>query len=449
MKLELRVGVALSTLIVVLGTTVAPSVAAAPKPGTSCKTLGQKIVAGKLTYTCTKSGSKLMWSKGTKLPLRVTTQVLPAAISGKAYRAAIAVIGGTGYHFCKLQKGSVLPPGYSLNSKTCIITGIGEILPAGTTQRVSPPFVILVSDSAVPKAATIRLTTSIVTYPPAPEISVLKGSCQVGVSCASMVATASGGTSPYTFTNGSGFPPIGLFVMSESDGAYLTGTAMTPETGHALEVCVVDFAGRKACKKTTVDVLPAPTFTVTVSKGGDGQGTVLADYGPINCGEVCQANYSVGLSVRLDARSNPGSVFSGWSGECTGSGSCALKTDANKSVTATFTLNASGTYSGTAIWPNMNLPGRTGCEGSTRNSSLTIEEGADGKITGKAVINFSGSRNGGKITVTVDTIYGARGPYTWGWDGTNLAGILPAFCFNTSTGALLNESVYTFNYKKG
>lgn len=44
-----------------------PAIAAAPKPGTTCKTLNQKITSGGQVYTCIKSGSKKVWSKGVKV----------------------------------------------------------------------------------------------------------------------------------------------------------------------------------------------------------------------------------------------------------------------------------------------------------------------------------------------------------------------------------------------
>ena len=449
MKRILHVGIATSLVLVAMGATAPPTQAAAPKPGTACKTLGQKIVSGKLTYTCTKSGTKLVWSRGYKLPLRVLTKTLPAAISGKSYRAQIEVTGGTGYHYCSLQQGSGLPPGYSLNRKTCAISGMGEILPAGTTMRISPPFVIMVADSTSPKPAVIRLTLSITTYPQPPELSVIPVTCIATVACKVLVATATGGNPPFTYSSGSGFPPMGLSVWTDVDGGYLVGVARVPTPSpQSFQVCVVDQSGRQACETATVNVEPAPTYSVTVTKAGDGQGTVVSDYGPINCGEVCQGNFAIGIDERLDARPSPGSVFTGWSGDCTGTGSCTLKIDGNKNIVATFTLNASGTYSGIAVTPNLNVSGRTGCEASTRTMSLTILETEGGKITGQSSITFAGTRVGNAITVTASTNYGSRGPYVWQWDGTNLTGSLPWFCYNLSTGALYNESTYTFTYKR-
>lgn len=449
MKRYLRVGVALSSFVAVLGMTVAPSQAAAPKPGTACKTLGQKIVSSKLTYTCTKSGSRLIWSKGYKLPLRVITKTLPAATSGKTYRATIEVTGGTGYHFCKLQKGSGLPPGYSLNVKTCVITGRGEILPAGTTRKVSPPFVILVTDSATPKAATIRLTTSIITYSAPPVITTYRVVCQVSVPCKALVAKATGGTPPYTFRSGSGFPPMGLSVWTDVDGGYITGVARAVTPGALFQVCAVDLAGRSACKNAGVTVKPPPTFLITVVKKGDGGGMVIANSGAIICGAVCQGSYATGTSFELWAVPDPGTLFMGWSGDCIGSSNCILDVDADKVVTATFEINSTGTYTGTAIWPNQNLPGHTGCEGGTVTTTFIIVEEDGGVITGRSGIPFSGKRVGNTMTITADTGQGTglRGPFEWHWDGTSITGSMPAFCWDNVTGALVGDSTYTFNLK--
>jgi uncharacterized repeat protein (TIGR02543 family) len=58
-----------------------------------------------------------------------------------------------------------------------------------------------------------------------------------------------------------------------------------------------------------------------------------------------QASYSAGTDVTLTAVSNPGWVFSGWSGDLTGNTNPAIITmNSNKAVTATFTPISSGSY---------------------------------------------------------------------------------------------------------
>jgi hypothetical protein len=47
--------------------------------------------------------------------------------------------------------------------------------------------------------------------------------------------------------------------------------------------------------------------------------------------------------VTLTAAAASGSTFAGWSGSCTGTGSCVLSMTASRSVTATFNTSGGGT----------------------------------------------------------------------------------------------------------
>lgn len=77
-------------------------------------------------------------------------------------------------------------------------------------------------------------------------------------------------------------------------------------------------------------------FALTVTKAGSGTGTVTSNPAGIDCGSTCGANYPDGTVVTLTAAPDAGSAFSGWSGACTGAGSCVVTMNAAKSVTATF-----------------------------------------------------------------------------------------------------------------
>ena len=80
----------------------------------------------------------------------------------------------------------------------------------------------------------------------------------------------------------------------------------------------------------------------------------------IDCGADCSESYADGTVVNLTASPARARPSAGWSGACTGTGTCSVPMDAAKSVTATFTLvthsllitkagNGSGTVSGTGI----------------------------------------------------------------------------------------------------
>ncbi len=83
-------------------------------------------------------------------------------------------------------------------------------------------------------------------------------------------------------------------------------------------------------------ITPASYYDLVVTKSGTGSGTVS---GPgISCGSTCAANFIQGSSVSLTPSPDANTAFSGWSGACSGTGTCDLIMNAHKSVTALFNL---------------------------------------------------------------------------------------------------------------
>jgi len=89
------------------------------------------------------------------------------------------------------------------------------------------------------------------------------------------------------------------------------------------------------------------SLRLNVTGGGDGNGTVTSQAGlapAIACGlngggtptGTCSGNYPSGTSVTLSAAAAAGHTFTGWSGDCTGGGTCTVALSANRSVTANF-----------------------------------------------------------------------------------------------------------------
>jgi len=86
--------------------------------------------------------------------------------------------------------------------------------------------------------------------------------------------------------------------------------------------------------------LGAPMATgrrLTVSTAGTGSGAVTSTPTGISCGSACTATFVDGQWVTLVASPAAGSVFGGWSGACSGAGTCQVQLSADRSVTATFT----------------------------------------------------------------------------------------------------------------
>ena len=78
---------------------------------------------------------------------------------------------------------------------------------------------------------------------------------------------------------------------------------------------------------------------LTVSISGTGAGSVNPDTGSITwIGNTGVASYPTGSVVTLTATPDGGSTFTGWSGACTGTGTCLVTMSTATSVTATFEL---------------------------------------------------------------------------------------------------------------
>lgn len=98
-----------------------------------------------------------------------------------------------------------------------------------------------------------------------------------------------------------------------------------------------------AASSTTTAISAAAADSLTVSKAGSGVGTVTSSDDSINCGAKCAGSPASGLTVTLDAVASFGSIFTGWSGACSGTGVCSVTMSSPQTVTAIF-LPATSTH---------------------------------------------------------------------------------------------------------
>ena len=87
------------------------------------------------------------------------------------------------------------------------------------------------------------------------------------------------------------------------------------------------------------DQTPPPSFTLTVSTTGTGEGRVTSQPTGIDCPGDCDQRYIIDEEVTLTAEPTDDSTFEGWSGDCSGFGtdpSCKITMDKDKTATATF-----------------------------------------------------------------------------------------------------------------
>jgi hypothetical protein len=102
------------------------------------------------------------------------------------------------------------------------------------------------------------------------------------------------------------------------------------------ERCTIDpVEPGKTYEITATFVRARPTqFPLAVTVTGSGR--VTSQPAGIDCGQTCTASFATDSTVTLIAAPTPGWSFAGWTGACTGTGSCSVRMGDPRSVTATF-----------------------------------------------------------------------------------------------------------------
>jgi Divergent InlB B-repeat domain/PASTA domain len=181
------------------------------------------------------------------------------------------------------------------------------------------------------------------------------GSCTVTMDQARSVSATFDPIPSYSLTvsksgSGSGTvtsSPAGISCGSTCSYAYESGKSVTltasPVTGstfagwsgactNSTGTCTVTMSQARSVT-ASFGLIPE---TLSVSRSGNGSGTVGSSPAGISCGSACSHSYAYRTAVTLTATAQTGSSFAGWSGACSGSGSCTVKLDQARSVTATF-----------------------------------------------------------------------------------------------------------------
>ena len=80
-----------------------------------------------------------------------------------------------------------------------------------------------------------------------------------------------------------------------------------------------------------------PSFDLSVTVEGPGSGMVTSSPAGIHCGTACRRTFDQGDVIRLTAAPNAAnSYFAGWSGACSGTGTCEVTLSGETEVIATF-----------------------------------------------------------------------------------------------------------------
>ncbi|MBI4214691.1 hypothetical protein HY546_01725 [archaeon] len=297
----------------------------APQPTVIC--LAGLLLAVAFLAGCTSTSTGGAGGNGGQL--RIETKELPQWEAPGAATYKLDVRGGMPPYSFALASGSQLPREFTLGPDGTI--GGQARLSPGTSKSVSPPFTIEVRDSAGAVAAatyTIVIVETGLRIMPATHVT-----CSQYVRCDEVLATAQGGTEPYSFRSDSfaeGPPPLGMTV--DLNG-HLIGTP-TKTGEYLVGACVVDATGHSKCTKTTV----------TVEKSVNITGTWTGPYGETETSDYCIIRNEGTLTLVLRAS---GDSFSGSADDV---GAPVSATPAQEGINCESTpFHHTGTAEGTAV----------------------------------------------------------------------------------------------------
>jgi len=173
--------------------------------------------------------------------------------------------------------------------------------------------------------------------------------------------TAEGGSGPQTLTYKSAQQQVGNGAIFRVDAAdnetVLYSFTGQGDGGSPTAGLILDSAGNLYGTTTTTVFKLNPTgppavYPLTAILAGTGSGTVTANPPDLNCPGLCSASIATGTAVTLTATAAAGSTFAGWSGACSGTGTCSVTMNSAMIATSTFSLPQDFSLSATALSPS-------------------------------------------------------------------------------------------------
>ncbi len=272
------------------------------------------------TYTATATGaggtasaSVTITVTGTGAPT-VTVTANPTSIAkGSSSTLTVTATNATGGVTVTGTDGS----SYTLSS-------------AGGTQSVSPTSTTTYTATATGTGGTAsaNVTVTVTTGTGAPTVTVSANPTSIAKGGSSVVTVAATNATSVTLDGSNG---------SKRTLPAAGGTATVAPTSTTTYTATATGSGGTASSSVTITVGTGSSgIQLTVASAGNGTGTVTSSPAGINCPQTCTASFPKGTAVVLTAAPASGNTFAGWSGPCTGTGTCNLTFEASITVTATF-----------------------------------------------------------------------------------------------------------------
>lgn len=149
--------------------------------------------------------------------------------------------------------------------------------------------------------------------------------------------------------------PAGIDCGSDCDEDFDVGEVVTlsaaPDSGSTFMGWSGDCTGTADCTVTldqarnVTATFEGISYPLTITKSGQGAGTVTSVPSGINCGGDCSESYGPDTMVTLTAAADAGSAFGGWTGDCAAAGTnptCVVTMTAAMTADAQFDVNLLG-----------------------------------------------------------------------------------------------------------
>lgn len=143
-----------------------------------------------------------------------------------------------------------------------------------------------------------------------------------------------------------------------------------PFPSHCVGGCGVGLLNAEAAVRAAANQAIS-RLPISVTRTGVGAGKVTSSPNGIDCGNRCSTQFNKGAAVTLTATPATGSVFSGWSGACSGAApTCTLTADHAHSALAQFKVPVTGLSRGQSV------ASLSGQGGMARMYSLHVPSGS-------------------------------------------------------------------------
>ena len=411
-------------------------------------TAGTSNFTAKVTDNNSQTATQALSITVNPSALSITTSSLPSGTVGTAYSTSLVATGGTTPYTWSMSTGS-LPAGLSLSS-TGAITGTPTT--AGTAN-----FTVQVADSG---SQTSTKALSITVNPTALTITTsLLPSGTVGTTYSSTL-TATGGTTPYTWSIASGSLPAGLSV-DPNTGA-ITGTPSAAGiSSFTVQVTDSSSPAQSTTQALSITINPSPSAdftvsatlaTITVPVNSSGTDTITVTPSGGYTGNVSLSLSGLPRRTSSSFTVNPISIVD------TNSGSSGLTISTNKRTTEgsyNLSLTATdGTLSktinlvlvvGTPSTPDFSISASPSSQSVTAGSptSYNVSISGSGGFSDSVTLNATGLPTGASATFGTNPVSGGSGTSTMNvtTSGSTTPGTYPITITGTSTSVTHSTTV--------